>query len=271
MTNPGRNEDQIDITILVTCYNEADYIVDTLEHVVAALGQTTLSYEIIVIDDESRDNSVARVNDYVKSHPSYPIQLHVNERNRGLANNFVEGAFYGRGRYYHMVCGDNAAPVECLATLYRLVGKADMIIPYQIQSEVVGKSAGRKRLSDVFTAIVNILGGYKLKYYNGLPVYLRHNIMRWHPTSYGFGFQADTITMLLDEGHSYIQVYAWSVNNKGSGSTAVTTRNLLSVCHTLLEIFFRRIRRMLYGKSWPKPVEIELPEESSRGGTRKTI
>lgn len=273
MTNLGCNEDQLDITILVTCYNEADYIVDTLESVVAAMRQTSLSHEIIVIDDQSRDHSVDRVNEYIKSHPSYPIRLHVNERNRGLANNFVEGAFYGRGRYYHMVCGDNATPVECLVAVYRLVGQADMIIPYQIQEEVVGKSAGRRRLSKAFTAIVNFLGGYKLKYYNGLPVYLRRSIMCWHPTSYGFGFQADTTTMLLDQGESYIQVYARSVDNKGSGSTAVSTavtmRNLLSVCHTLLEIFFRRIRRMLYGKDWPHPVEIKLPEEPARGETGK--
>lgn len=254
-------DDQLDLTILVTSYNEADFIADTLDSVVAAVAQTSLSYEVLVIDDQSRDESAARVNDYMKSHPSHPIRLHVNPQNRGLANNFVEGAFLGRGKYYHMVCGDNATPVECLVALYRLVGKADMLIPYQVQSEVAGKSPGRRRLSNLFTAIVNFLGGYKLKYYNGLPVYRRRSVMRWHPVSYGFGFQADTTTMLLDQGESYIQVYGRSVDNKGSGSTALSMRNLLSVCHTLLEIFLRRVRRMLYGENWPKPVEIKLPDE----------
>ena len=68
---------------------------------------------------------------------------------------------------------------------------------------------------------MNLISGYHLKYYNGLPLYLRHSIMRWHPTSYGFGFQADTITMLLETRATYMQVYARSVDNKGSGSTSV--------------------------------------------------
>jgi hypothetical protein len=70
--------------------------------------------------------------------------------------------------------------------------------------------------------------------------------------------------MLLDQGHSYIQVYSRSIDKKGAGSTSVSMRNFLSVCHTLLEITFRRIRRLLYGKDWPKPVEIKLQDSETQ-------
>ena len=250
----------IDLTVLVTCYNEEDYIVDTLESEVEAMKQVSLSYEIMVIDDASWDGSVERIREYLQAHPAYPITLKINEKNRGFANNYVEGAFLGKGKYYHLVCGDNSMPAQYLVDAYRLIGKADMIVPYQIQWEVVGKSFGRKCLSRIFTRLVNFLGGYKMKYYNGMAVQLRYNVMRWHPTSYGFGFQADILTMLLDQGNSYVQVYSCSVDRKGRGSTSVSLRNFLSVCHTLLEITFRRVRRCLYGKDWPKPVEIKIQE-----------
>jgi glycosyltransferase involved in cell wall biosynthesis len=260
MNLPEARQSPIDLTVLVTCYNEEKYIVGSLEAVVSAAKEVGISYEIIVIDDCSTDGSVARVQEYLRQHPEYPIALHRNEVNRGFANNYVDGAFLGRGKYYHLACGDDSMPKEHLVAAYRLVGKADMIVPYQIQREVAGKSPSRKIISRVFTRLVNLLSGYHLKYYNGLPIQVRYNVMRWHPVSYGFGFQADIITMLLDQGVSYTQVYSQSIDKKGSGSTSLSLRNFLSVCHTLLEIFFRRIRRMLYGKDWPKPVEIKLPE-----------
>lgn len=131
-----------------------------------------------------------------------------------------------------------------------------MVISYQNQDEVTGKTMSRKLISKTFTRLVNFISGYNLKYYNGLAVHLRYNVLRWHPSSYGFGFQADIITRLLDEGASYVQIASSSIDRKGSASSALTMRNFLSVGHTLLELAIRRVRRLLYGRTMPKPVEI---------------
>src|SRR6202030_736729 len=136
--------------------------------------------------------------------------------------------------------------------IFRHVGRADIVIPYQYQHEVRGKSFFRKVLSKTFTFLVNLISGYKIKYYNGLAIHLRYNVMRWHPSSYGFGFQADMITRLLDQGASYVQIPSSSVDHKAGGSSALTLRNLLSVTHTLLELAARRLRRALYGRTMPK-------------------
>lgn len=260
---PGTNSpvNEPEITVAVTCYNEQEFIVDSIESVIGALRESGYSYELIVVDDVSKDDSVLRVREYMKQHPEYPIRLITNRINRGLGNNYVEAAFLGRGRYYRLCCGDNAEPREVLVKLFRHLGKADMVIPYQNQKEVTGKSRFRKLLSRTFTFLVNLISGYHIKYYNGLAIHRRYNVVRWHPSSYGFGFQADMITRLLDEGASYIQVPSSSIDRKGSASAALKMRNILSVGHTLLEITFRRVRRMLYGRTMPKPVEIKLPEQ----------
>jgi len=258
--NEAKPEDrEIDITIAVSCYNEESLITLTLDSVVGAFAELPYSYEIIVVDDVSRDNSVARIQEYVKAHPNLPIRLKANEINRGLGNNYVEAAFLGRGKYYRLVCGDDGEPKEVLAALFRHIGKADMIIPYNYKN-VVGKSRLRVFLSGAFTTLVNVISGYHIRYYNGLSIHLRYNILRWHPSSYGFGFQADIITRLLDEGASYAQVPTYSIDRKGDASTALTTRNVLSVGHTLLEVGIRRLRRALYGKQMRKPVEVIIPD-----------
>ena len=259
--SPSSPVNEPDITVAITCFNEQEFIVDSMESVIGALRECGFPYEVIVVDDVSKDDSVLRVREYMKKHPEYPIRLITNRVNRGLGNNYVEAAFLGKGKYYRLCCGDNAEPKEVLVQLFRHLGKADMVIPYQNQEKVAGKSRFRKLLSRTFTFLLNFISGYRIKYYNGLAIHLRYNVLRWHPTSYGFGFQADLITRLLDEGASYVQVPSTSIDRKGSASAALKMRNILSVGHTLLEIASRRLRRMLYGRTMPTPVEIELSEQ----------
>ena len=258
-------EAEIDITVLVTCYNEEKYIVDTLDNVMGALRESGLSHEVIVIDDVSIDNSVQRVEKYIQNHPEHPITLYVNKKNRGLGYNYIEGAFLGRGKYYRLCCGDNIESKELLVYLLKYIGMADIIIPYHPkENELPEKTFFRRLLSKTFVFLVNFLSGYNIIYYNGLPIHLRYDVMRWGPSSYGFGFQADLITHMLDQGASYVQVPAYGVRHrKKDSSTAnvLTIRNWLSVGHTLLEIFARRVRRLLYGKDMPNPVEMK-PEET---------
>jgi hypothetical protein len=68
--------------------------------------------------------------------------------------------------------------------------------------------------------------------------------MRWHTNYRGFGFQADMITRLLDEGFSYIEVPVTAQERTKGSSKALTLRNFFSVAHTLVDLFIRRIGRI---------------------------
>ena len=257
---------EVEITIFISCFNEEAFVTDTIQNVTHALQAAGHTHEIIVVDDASRDNSVQKVRAYLESHPEQPIRLVQNKHNRGLANNYVEAAFLGRGKYYRLCCGDDSEAPEALLTIFEYLGVADIIVPYQNEQGMTGRSLGRRWLSRTFTWLVNQISGYNLKYYNGLAVHLRYNVMRWHPCSYGFGFQADILTRLLDEGASFVQVPRFGSERKGGASTALSMRNILSVSHTLLELAIRRLRRFLYGRTMPKPMEYRanLPGRNPR-------
>jgi dolichol-phosphate mannosyltransferase len=229
----------IDLTIFISCYNEATYIIGTLDTVRAAAHEAGISFEIIVIDDGSRDNSRELVRDYIDRHPDDRIVLRANHINKGLAQNYVDGAFLGVGKYYRLVCGDNAEPKETIVTVLKSIGKADIIVPYYISSE--GKGLKRELISKTYTGLINVITGNRIRYYNGLAVHLRHNVMRWHPNTRGFGFQAEILCMLIDLGFSFHQVPVVMVERRQGQSNALTFRNMLSVAHTIFEIFLRRI------------------------------
>jgi len=104
-------------------------------------------------------------------------------------------------------------------------------------------------LSQAYTFLVNTLSGYRIRYYNGLALHLRYNVMRWGPHSFGFGFQAELITRLLDEGATYIQIPVVATHQeKGGKNSALNWKNFLSVAHTLLEVLIRRVRRHAFQK-----------------------
>ncbi len=236
------SEESIDLTIVVPCLNEESHIHETLDAVATAMRSLPHSYEVLVIDDGSIDATSRVVESFGLAHPDFPVRLHKNPVNRGLTRSYVDGAFLGRGKYYRLVCGDNVEPPETLLAVFRRLGEADIVIPYHV--EVTGKSAFRRWLSNLYTNLVNLLSGYHIHYYNGLALHLRYNVMRWGPYSFGFGFQAELITRLLDEGATAIQIPVMAEHREKTGkNSALNLKNFLSVAHTLLEITIRRIRK----------------------------
>ena len=242
--NPNSAHIDIDLTAMVSCFNEAEYIHKTLSDIFYALRQTGLKFEIIVIDDMSSDNSVKIIKHFIDQNPEVILILRENSFNNGLAQNYIDGAFLGRGKYYKLFCGDNSEPPDSIIKICSLIGQADIIIPNYVNN--IGKSKIRKGLSNSFTHLINLVSGNRLKYYNGLPVQLRYSIMRWHPNTRGFGFQADITCMLLSQGMSYIEVSVPSVDQKPSG--ALTWKNFLSVGHTVFDILVRRFANLVYTK-----------------------
>ncbi|HEV3258116.1 MAG TPA: glycosyltransferase family 2 protein, partial [Gemmataceae bacterium] len=230
MAAPYRSVEQyaeLDLTLFVACYNEEPNIAGTLDAIQEAMKDLPLTYEIIVVDDASRDGSVEVVKEYQRRNSSVPLTLVENPTNRGLAHNFAEAAFLGRGRYYKLVCGDNVDSRETLINILQHLGTADLLVPYHERCE--GRTRFRLFLSRSYTGLVNLLSGYSLVYYNGCGVFRRADVMRWHSRTSGFGFQAELVISLLDKGASYLQVPIVGRERQAGSSSALKLRNWLSV------------------------------------------
>jgi glycosyltransferase involved in cell wall biosynthesis len=231
------------ICFFVACYNEAPHILGALDAIVQAVTQLALSYEIIVIDDASHDESVRLVNRFALANPDVPLRLIENPRNRGLARNFFAAAHLGRSEYFKLVCGDNVESVEAMVAVLSQMGQADMVLPFH--EVCVGKSALRTCLSRTFTRIVNFLNGHCIRYYNGLPLFRRVDVLRCPFPAAGFGFQAELVSHLLDRGLSYREVRV-DVRERASGkSSALTWGNFVAVAGSLTRIGVRRLGQIM--------------------------
>jgi dolichol-phosphate mannosyltransferase len=228
----------IDLTLFVACYNEEENIVCTLEEIARAMSALNLLWEVIVIDDASTDRSVAIIKQYMNEHADYPIILMECASNKGLAQNFIDSAFLGRGKYYRIINGDNVESSDQIASILSHIGEADIIIPFHSQNR--GRSPFRVRLSRMFTFLVNLLSGYRLKYYNGCSVHLRYDVMRWHVNCSGFDFQANLIVRLLRQGRTYIEIPVVGGERAFGYSKALTLKNFFSAARFFMDLAFQR-------------------------------
>lgn len=235
-----------DITFFVACYNEEANIVACLDNLTSAVNEVGLTYDIVVVDDASVDNSVNLVRRYMADHPDVPLKLIVNASNQGFGSNYAEAAFHGNGKYYRAICGDDEERRETIVEVLRHTGKADLILTYH--SDASARPWSRRFISWFYTGMVNLLSGHRVRYYNGLPLTRRYDVMRWHSYAHGFGFQADLVARLLDQGATFLELPVVPTQRQQGHSKAFTIRNFCSVGHTFIEIFIRHVAHTMYPK-----------------------
>jgi glycosyltransferase involved in cell wall biosynthesis len=239
----GSGQSEIDVTIFIACFNEEENIIATIGEVVSAMVELSLTWEIIIIDDASTDNSVSCVQNYINNNYNLAVKLIVRKVNQGLARNFLDAAVLGRGRYYKLVCGDNVESREHMVLLMNHLGKADILIP---NAKILGRKLSRRMLSSLFTGLVNLISGYNIKYYNGCSVHLRQNVVLWHKNVSGFDFQAKLILVLLGQGKTYLEIPVIHHERSFGRSHAVTLKNILSAARFFVDLAFYRLCRAFH-------------------------
>ncbi len=94
-TVPGEPE-VLDVTIVLPCFNEAAHVEQELDKITQAMDASRYSYELLVIDDKSTDNTLQVLE---RALPNYPhMRLMPFQRNGGSGTARRIGSREGRGR-----------------------------------------------------------------------------------------------------------------------------------------------------------------------------
>jgi glycosyltransferase involved in cell wall biosynthesis len=92
------------ISVCIITYNHEKFIVEAIESVL--VQQTQYSYEIVIADDASRDNTRAILQDYSNRYPG-KFKLVLQEKNIGPGNNFIDLLKAANGKYIAYFEGDD--------------------------------------------------------------------------------------------------------------------------------------------------------------------
>ena len=116
LTAPGDDEqfsinrDAPYVTIVLPCYNEQDHVVLELERITAAMDASRYSYELLVIDDKSTDNTLAVLHEVAPNFPK--MRLMPFRRNGGSGTARRIGTQEARGQIVVWTDADMTYPNE---------------------------------------------------------------------------------------------------------------------------------------------------------------
>ena len=103
-----------EVSVIVTLYNYADVVVETLDSIIAS---EQVAFEVIVIDDHATDHSRHVVRDLMQQHQDVPMVLLGKDANEGLAAARNTGFSEARASLVMVMDADNTIYPLCLRRL----------------------------------------------------------------------------------------------------------------------------------------------------------
>ena len=147
-----------DISIIVPAYNEADLIVDTLDGLANYFKTRSEDYEIVVVDDGSRDRTVTLIEEWqARNHAD--LRVLVNRQNLGKGFSVRRAVDESRGKYLIFIDADLPYELDAIdGFLKALQSGYDLAIGSRVLpgSEVKGVPASRFFAGQVFSWMVQL-------------------------------------------------------------------------------------------------------------------
>jgi glycosyltransferase involved in cell wall biosynthesis len=227
--------EKVTLSIFVPCFNEEKNIINTLNNI--KKGVLGISFEILIVDDASKDNTYELLKNFEKNNPDLNISIIRNNKNKGIGLNFRETAFKANGKYYMYLGGDDSLSSTGIKKTIDNIGKADMVLVYFVDK----RSLLRRFLSIMFTNIINLITLNNLKYYNGSNIHLLENVKLFSSSAPGFGYQAELITSQIHNKKTYTEIEVQPYMNDIEKSEALKIYSVLSVLRSMVVIFVKQI------------------------------
>ena len=94
----------VKVSVCVPAYNNADTIAETLDCV---LDQSFKDLELIVVDDNSSDDTLKVLKEYESRRQDHRLKVLHNDNNLGMAGNWNYCLSLCEGEYLRLLCGDD--------------------------------------------------------------------------------------------------------------------------------------------------------------------
>lgn len=221
------------ISVVIPAYNEEENIVYAIESVLRAVKDVS-NYEILVIDDGSKDNTYKVVEEFSKKNRKIKILHH--KINKGFGSSMREGMEKAVKSYITGFPGDNDMSWESLRELIHKAEEADVVTSYMINPQA--RSILRRIISRAYVMGMNLLFGLNLRYYNGYFIVKRTVFRKIKIESEGFSVFAEIIIKLLKRNALIKEIPFKHIGRKHGKSKLVTLKSIVYTVKSTLELFY---------------------------------
>lgn len=113
------------LSIVVPAYNESNRILPSLNRIADYFRNKKISYEAIIVNDGSPDDTARVVQDFCKKHSNFRLISYARNRGKGYATK--KGVLSARGPYILFTDADLSAPIEEWQSLYKYIKEGNDI------------------------------------------------------------------------------------------------------------------------------------------------
>jgi len=157
------SEANIGISIVLPVYNEEGTVASTLSSINESMESIALEYEILVVNDGSRDRTLERIMKEKDANPR--IKVISYEKNRGKGHAIRAGILHSKGDVILFLDGDSEIQLHKINRYLVQLKDHDILIGSKRHplSTVEGAPFSRKILSSAFHIMVRVGTGVKVK------------------------------------------------------------------------------------------------------------
>lgn len=228
------------ISIIIPAYNEEKNILNTLNECFKTLKNYSLNYEVICVDDCSNDDTYTILKNYREN----PIILLRNKKNIGFGGSYWEGVKKSTNDMIFILPGDNENNLNEILKYHKLLKKFEIIVPYPINRK---STFFRKKLSYLFTKIINFSFNTSFKYTNGSIIFKKKILENIRFRDYSFLFMTSTLIQAISKGKSYVEVpynLNENFNHQTRNSSALKIRNVFRLFRSYVYLlYFIKIKK----------------------------
>jgi glycosyltransferase involved in cell wall biosynthesis len=146
------------ISVFFPCYNEQENIERVAKSAVELLESLKLDYEIIIVNDGSKDNTGKIADKLASENPRIKVVHH--SPNKGYGAALQSGFKAATKEYVFYTDGDGQFDIKELVLLFKYVPEYDIVTGFRIKRQ---DNFMRKLNAFCWTTMVNILFGMKIK------------------------------------------------------------------------------------------------------------
>jgi glycosyltransferase involved in cell wall biosynthesis len=230
----------VEISVIYPACNEESMIRDTITRSLTALRGLFQSFEILILDDGSRDRTGELADALAAEHPEVRV-IH-NPRNLGQGETARVGFREASGDLVTHNAIDYPFDLRDLRLMLPLLDEADVVVA--ARREYAGYTAYRRVLSRVNVWLLHLLFPLRLRDYNFIQLYRRAVLEQVKPASRSTAFLTPEILIRAhDLGFRIREIEVEYHPRRAGVATAGRPKVILTSLRDMLNLWLHRGRR----------------------------
>jgi hypothetical protein len=157
-------------------------------------------------------------------------------RNMGIAAAYERALDEATLDHFSFLAADGEIARESVRAILSSVGRADIVAPYHENPRA--RQLHRRFLTWASTALVNVLFGQRMHYYQGPCIYPVALARALPKSAGGFYFLTQMLVHALHAGYTYVEVGLTHVDRTHGRSKAVSAKNILKALRTIAQAWW---------------------------------